>query len=57
MFDLLKYMPLINELVSLIKDLIKSNNEVKASNDKLCCLLDEKSIQAQNNFNRENKHD
>lgn len=57
MFDLLKYMPLINELVSLIKDLIKSNNEVKASNDKLCCLLDEKSIQAQNTFNQEHKHD
>lgn len=57
MFDLLKYLPLINELVSLIKDLIKSNNEVKASNDKLCCLLDEKSIQAQNNFNKEHKHD
>lgn len=57
MFDIIKYLPLINELVSLIKDLIKSNREVKASNEKLCCLLDEKALQAQNEFNRENKHD
>lgn len=52
MFDFIKYLPLVNELISLIKELINSNKEVKASNEKLCCLLDEKAIKDQTELNR-----
>lgn len=52
MFDFIKYLPLVNELVSLLKELIHSNKEVKASNEKLCCLLDEKAIKDQTELNR-----